>query len=143
MRVYKNDKLKQLDIEFTAPRDGDAGYDLYSIGEYTLEPMERVLVETGLHLEIPNGYVGLVKDRSSVASVGLHTMAGVIDASYRGEVKILIINLSSEDYTISAGQKIAQLLVIPVYTQAVEVVDTLEDLTDTERGEGGFGSTGE
>ncbi len=143
MRVYKNEKLQALDIEFTAPRDGDAGYDLYSIGEYILKPMERVLVETGLHLEIPAGYVGLVKDRSSVASAGLHTMAGVIDASYRGELKILIINLSGADYTISIGQKIAQLVVMPIYTQTVEVVETLEDLADSERGAGGFGSTGE
>lgn len=143
MRVYKNEKLRELDIPFTAPRDGDAGYDLYSIGEYTLKPMERVLVETGLHLEIPAGYVGLVKDRSSVASAGLHTMAGVIDASYRGELKILIINLSGAEYTISVGQKIAQMVVLPIYSQAVDVVETLEDLTDTERGAGGFGSTGE
>jgi len=143
MRVYKNEKLQALDIDFSAPRDGDAGYDLYSIGEYTLEPMGRVLVETGLHLEIPAGHVGLVKDRSSVASAGLHTMAGVIDASYRGEVKILIINLSDDEYTISVGQKIAQMVVVPVYTQAVDLVDTHEELTVTERGAGGFGSTGE
>ena len=76
MRVYKNEKLRQLEIEFSAPREGDAGYDLYSIEEYTLAPMERVLVVTGLYVEIPPNYVGLVKDRSSVASAGLHTMAG-------------------------------------------------------------------
>lgn len=142
MRVYKNEKAQALDIEFSAPRDGDAGYDLYSIGDYMLKPMERVLVETGLHLEIPAGHVGLVKDRSSVASAGLHTMAGVIDASYRGELKILIINLSGDDYTISVGQKIAQMVVLPIYAHAVEMVDTLEELTDSERGVGGFGSTG-
>lgn len=142
MRVYKNEKLQALNIDFTAPRDGDAGYDLYSIGFYTVVPQQRVLVETGLHIEIPKNYVGLVKDRSSVASVGLHTMAGVIDSSYRGEVKILLLNVGQEDYTIIAGQKIAQMVVVPVYVEAVEVLDSLEALSDTERGAGGFGSTG-
>ena len=143
MRVYKNEKLQALNIDFTAPRDGDAGYDLYSIGEYTVAPQQKVLVETGLHVEIPHNYVGLVKDRSSVASVGLQTMAGVIDSSYRGEVKILLLNVGQEDYMISVGQKIAQMVVIPVYVEAVEVLDSLEALSDTERGAGGFGSTGE
>lgn len=143
MRVYKNEKLQSLDIDFKAPRVGDAGYDLYSIGEYVVAPQERVLVETGLHLEIPLNYVGLVKDRSSVASAGLHTMAGVIDSSYRGELKILLLNVGQEDYTICVGQKIAQLVVVPIYTQAVEVVGSLDELTDTERGAGGFGSTGQ
>ena len=143
MRVYKNEKLQSLDIDFQAPRNGDAGYDLYSIGEYVVAPQERVLVETGLHLEIPLNYVGLVKDRSSVASAGLHTMAGVIDSSYRGELKILILNVGQEVYTIHVGQKIAQLVVVPIYTQAVETVGSLEELTDTERGAGGFGSTGQ
>ncbi len=142
MRVYKNEKLQALNIDFSAPRDGDAGYDLYSIGEYTIPPQGRVLVETGLHVEIPHNYVGLVKDRSSVASAGLHTMAGVIDSSYRGEVKILLLNVGQEAYTISVGQKIAQMVVIPVYVEAVDVLDSLEALTDTERGAGGFGSTG-
>lgn len=142
MRVYKNEKLQALGIDFVAPRLGDAGYDVYAVEEYVLMPMERALIETGLHLEIPLGYVGLVKDRSSVASAGLHTMAGVIDASYRGEVKVLMINLSDAPYTVSTGQKIAQLIVMPIYAQSVDVVDTLDDLTETARGAGGFGSTG-
>jgi dUTP pyrophosphatase len=104
--------------------------------------MERALIETGLHLEIPMGYVGLVKDRSSIASAGLHTMAGVIDASYRGEVKVLMVNLSDAPYTVSVGQKIAQLVVMPIYAQSVDIVETLDDLTETARGDGGFGSTG-
>ena len=107
-----------------------------------LAPQQRVLVETGLHIEIPLNYVGLVKDRSSVASAGLHTMAGVIDSSYRGELKILILNVGDSDYTISIGQKIAQLVIVPIYTETVELVDSLEMLTDTDRGVEGFGSTG-
>ena len=142
MRVYKNEKLQALNIDFKAPRTGDAGYDLYSVAEYVLAPQQRVLVETGLHIEIPLNYVGLVKDRSSVASAGLHTMAGVIDSSYRGELKILILNVGDSDYTISIGQKIAQLVIVPIYTETVELVDSLEMLTDTDRGVEGFGSTG-
>ena len=121
MRVFRNEKLRALDIEFSAPRPGDAGYDLFSTGNYVVEPQQRALVETGLHLEIPPGYVGLVKDRSSVASAGVHTLAGVIDSAYRGELKVLVVNLSERSYLISSGQKIAQLLVVPVYTEAVEV----------------------
>jgi dUTP pyrophosphatase len=143
MRVYRNDKLRALDIEFSAPRPGDAGYDLFAIEDYRVAPGQRVLAETGLHLELPDGHVGLVKDRSSVAAAGLHTLAGVIDSAYRGELKILLVNLSAEGFDIRAGQKIAQLLVVPVYGEAVEFVDSLEDLTSTVRGAGGFGSTGE
>lgn len=143
MRVYRNDKLRQLGIEFRAPRPGDAGYDLFSIENYRVEPGKRVMVETGLHFEIPGGYVGLVKDRSSVAAAGLHTLAGVIDSAYRGELKILMVNLADEDIQIRARQKIAQLLVVPVFSAPVEFVDSLEALSSTERGGGGFGSTGE
>ena len=143
MRVYRNEKLQALDIEFSAPRAGDAGYDLYAVADYRAAPGQRALVETGLHLEIPSGFVGVVKDRSSVASAGLHMIAGVIDSSYRGELKLLLVNLGEERYRIRIGQKIAQLLVVPTYVEAIEVVDSLEDLSATERGAGGFGSTGD
>ncbi|MDE2637508.1 MAG: dUTP diphosphatase [Chloroflexota bacterium] len=143
MRVYRNVKLRQLGIKFCAPRPGDAGYDLFSIENYLVGARKRVLVESGLHIEIPSGYVGLVKDRSSVAAAGLHTLAGVIDSAYRGELKILMVNLADEDIQIHAGQNIAQLLVVPVGNAPVEFVDSLEDLSKTERGSGGFGSTGE
>ena len=143
MRVYRNDKLRQLGIEFRAPQPGDAGYDLFSAEHYLVKPRTRVLVESGLHLEIPGGYVGLVKDRSSVAAAGLHTLAGVIDSAYRGELKILMVNLADEDIQIRAGQKIAQLLVVPIFSAPVEFVDSLETLSSTDRGAGGFGSTGD
>ena len=143
MRVFRNEKLEALEIEISAPRPGDAGYDLYAVDDYRVAPGQRALVETGLHLEIPSGFVGVVKDRSSVASVGLHTLAGVIDSSYRGELKVLLVNLGEEYYRIRIGQKIAQLLVVPAYVDAIEIVDSLEDLSATERGVGGFGSTGE
>ena len=143
MRVYRNKKLRALGIEFAAPRAGDAGYDLFAVDGYAIGPGQRALLETGLHLEIPAGFVGLVKDRSSVAAAGLHTLAGVIDSAYRGELKILLVNLTDDAVHISAGQKIAQLLILPVSSPSVEYVDSLDDLSSTERGAGGFGSTGE
>ncbi len=143
MRVYRNDKLRALNIDFAAPRAGDAGYDVFSVGDYTLAPGQRQLIETGLHLEIPPGYVALVKDRSSIAAAGLHSLAGVIDSSYRGEVKILLVNLGTAAYSIRPSQKIAQLLILPVYTEKVELVESLEHLSASQRGTGGFGSTGE
>ena len=143
MRVYRNKKLRALGIEFAAPRAGDAGYDLFVVEGCRIEPGQRALLETGLHLEIPAGFVGLVKDRSSMAAAGLHTLAGVIDSAYRGELKILLVNLTDDTVHISAGQKIAQLLILPVTSPAVEYVDSLDDLSSTERGAGGFGSTGE
>ena len=77
-----------------------------------------------------------------MAAAGLHTLAGVIDSSYRGELKILLVNLGGKPYAIRAGQKIAQLLIVPVLTEAIEFVDSLEDLSASERGADGFGSTG-
>ncbi len=143
MRVYQSEKLRKLNIDFAPPREGDAGYDLFALADYRVEPGQRALVNTGLYLEIPPDFVGLVKDRSSMAAAGIHTLAGVIDSSYRGELKILLVNLGSNAYRISPGQKIAQLLVVPVHTESIELVDSLEDLSASARGAGGFGSTGE
>ncbi len=134
---------RALNIEFAAPRPGDAGYDLYAVAAYTLEPGQRAAVSTGLHLEIPTGFVGLVKDRSSVAAAGVHTLAGVIDSAYRGELLVLLANVGDAAYEIRPRQKIAQLVVVPVYTEPLEFVDAWADLSTTERGAGGFGSTGE
>ncbi len=143
MRVYRSARMRALNIDFAPPRPGDAGYDLFAIDDYQAAPGQRLLVATGLHLEIPPGHVGLVKDRSSVAAAGLHCLAGVIDSAYRGELKILLVNLGSESYVIQAGAKIAQLLVLPVYTAPVQYAAALSELSTTERGAGGFGSTGD
>lgn len=143
MRVFKNERFRELDVEFTAPRDGDAGYDLYALDEHVVLSGDRVLIDTGIHLEIPDGYVGLVKDRSSMAVKGLHTMGGVIDSAYRGEIKVVLHNTLAGPYTVERGQKIAQLVIVPCFTETLQPVDTLEALTATDRGAGGFGSTGE
>ncbi len=118
----------------------DAGMDLYSAETTTILPHERKLISTGIALAIPSGLVGLVWDKSGIATNhGLKTMAGVIDAGYRGEVKILVHNLSTKPYTVEAGSKIAQLLIQPVEQR--EIIE-VEELDDTSRGEKGFGSTG-
>jgi len=137
-------KVKRLHADALLPaykHPGDAGMDLSALEAVTLEPGEIVAVPTGLAFAIPNGYVGLVHPRSGLAARGL-TVAnapGTIDAGYRGEVKVLLINLGSEPFAISKGDRIAQLVV-----QAVAFLPLVEsaNLDDTVRGSGGFGSTG-
>jgi len=140
-------------VDFVAPRDGDAGYDLYCADQgHFLAVGDQAPVLTGVHLEIPRGWVGLVKDRSSMAKMGLYTAgvfdgtrytsAGVIDSSYRGEIGVLFRNGATLDKVITTGQKVAQIIFVPVLT-AKTVRKELSELSNTERGEGGFGSTGE
>ncbi|MDH5744756.1 MAG: dUTP diphosphatase, partial [Candidatus Aminicenantes bacterium] len=118
---------------------GDAGLDLFSADDVVLEKGQVLDVPTGIKVAIPEGYVGLVWDKSGLSLRGVHRLAGVIDSGYRGEVKVVLVNLSDEPFVISKGMKIAQLLIQPVTT--VKVVE-VEDLGGTPRGEGGFGSTG-
>jgi dUTP pyrophosphatase len=118
---------------------GDAGLDLFSAVDEVLGAGELKAVPTGIQLAIPDGYVGLIWDKSGISLHGVHRLAGVVDAGYRGEVKVVMINLGREPYAIKKGMKIAQLLIQPVV--AVEVSEAA-DLDDTSRGEGGFGSTG-
>ena len=143
MRVYMNKRLRSRGAEFSPPRQGDAGYDLVAIEDHTLAPLERAAIKTGLHVEIPAGCVGIVKDRSSLALRGLHCLAGVIDSAYRGEIHVILVNLGAETCHINAGQRIAQLLILGVVTPAIETVPSLDSLSSTARGSGGFGSTGE
>lgn len=135
-----------MKISFTgkAPQratDGAAGYDLCSRAESLLQPNETTRVDTDLSLSIPRGYCGLVVSRSGLASRGVvvANSPGVIDSDYRGVVGVLLRNLSPVPKLLNAGDRIAQLLIIPV--QEVEWEST-EQLDDTARGAGGFGSTG-
>jgi len=125
----------------TYKHDGDAGMDLSSVATLTLEPGEILAVPTGIAVAIPNGYVGLVHPRSGLAARGL-TVAnapGTIDAGYRGEVKVLLINLGREPFAIAKGDRIAQL----VLQQVAHMPPVWSaNLDDTQRGDGGFGSTG-
>ena len=134
-------EARQRGACFEAPRDGDAGFDIRAAEELMLEPGSQAAVSTGLRVAIPSGWVGIVKDRSSMASRRVYTHAGVIDSGYRGEVRILLSNHGSAPYHIQPGAKIAQMLLVPCITGCVEVA-LPEDLGSTERGEGGFGSTG-
>ena len=123
---------------------GAAGLDLASAadGVVVLRPGERAAVPTGLALEIPAGYEGQVRPRSGLArkaGVTVVNAPGTIDADYRGEIQVLLINLGSEDVTIQPGDRIAQLIVAPVVQVTLEEVDSL---AETVRGEGGFGHTG-
>ena len=136
-------KIKKLSEDATLPRyaqPGDAGMDFYSNEEITILPNERKLVSTGISMAIPEGYVGLIWDKSGISTKhGIKTMAGVIDSSYRGEVKILIHNLSNQTHKIEKNTKVAQMLIQPV--EQKEISEVIE-LDQTERGTGGFGSTG-
>ncbi len=136
-------KVKRLHPEAKLPvrkREGDAGLDLYSVEEVVLKPGQWVAVPTGIAVEIPEGHFGLIKDRSGLAlKHALHCLAGVVDENYRGEIKVVLINLGNEEVKLEKGTRIAQLLIVP-YTK-VEPVE-VEVLSDTERGEKGFGSSG-
>jgi len=118
---------------------GDAGLDLFSVVDREIGPGELFAVPTGIRIAVPAGHAGLVWDKSGVSLQGVHRLAGVIDSGYRGEVKVVLVNLGSAPFAVRKGMKIAQLLVQPV--AAVSVVES-GDLDDTKRGEGGFGSTG-
>ena len=136
-------KILKIDSEAIIPNyanEDDAGLDLYSAENFILKPGQRRAVETGVKMEIPEGYVGLVWDKSGLAlNNGIKTMAGVVDPGYRGEIKIVLINLSNQDFEIKKGQKIAQMLIQKVEHPKIEIV---EFLSESGRGEGGFGSTG-
>jgi dUTP pyrophosphatase len=135
-------KVKKIHPEAKLPvygHPGDAGFDLFSCVDLVLGPGEVKAVPTGLKMAIPRGFVGLIWDKSGISLKGVHKLAGVVDAGYRGEVQVVMINLGREAYAIKTGMKIAQMLVQPVQEVAIRETD---DLDDTSRGEGGFGSTG-
>src|SRR4051812_43778367 len=118
----------------------DAGLDLFGLEEVTLSPREGKVARTGIAIALPVGHVGLVADRSSLAKRGIKTAGGVIDAGYRGEIHIVLWNISNESITLKAGERIAQLLIFPIETPAVKEVAAFDH--ETARGTKGFGSSG-
>lgn len=135
-------KVKKMSPDAKLPlygHKGDAGMDLFSSSEYVLQKGEVYAVPTGIKVEIPMGYVGLIWDKSGVSLKSVHRLAGVVDAGYRGEIKVVMVNLGQDPFVIDKGMKIAQFLIQPIVE--AEVVE-VEDLEDSSRGEGGFGSTG-
>ncbi|MCL2697786.1 MAG: dUTP diphosphatase [Oscillospiraceae bacterium] len=142
-----NIKVKKLSEDVEVPfraTSGSAGADIYAYvkTDVLLKPGERVLIPTGLMLEIPENYGGFVFPRSSLASkhgISLSNCVGVIDSDYRGELKVAVINHSADNFVIKNGDRIAQLVILPVC--GAKFI-TEENLSETGRGQGGFGSTG-
>lgn len=135
-------KIKKMTPEAKLPayaHAGDAGMDLFSCVDMTLAPGETKPVPTGIQMAIPPGHAGLVWDKSGISLKGVHRLAGVVDAGYRGEVRVVMVNLGTEPFEIKSGMKIAQMLIQPVEAPTIVESDTLDD---TSRGAGGFGSTG-
>ena len=127
--------------------DGDSGFDLTAnCGEpITLKPLERFMVPTGLHFKIPEGYELQVRPRSGLAAKqGLTVLntPGTVDQGYRGEVKVILVNISNDTTTIQHGDRIAQAVLCPVLTKKTAKLQIITDLETTDRGSGGFGSTG-
>jgi dUTP pyrophosphatase len=136
-------KIKKLHPDAQVPkygRQGDAGLDLHSGEDIILQPGQKHNFFLGFQIAIPEGTVGLVWDRGGMAAKhGIKTMAGVLDHTYRGELVAVLINLSPNAYEIKKGDRIAQLLIQPILTAEVHEV---EELDETERGEGRFSSSG-
>ncbi|MBP6858967.1 MAG: dUTP diphosphatase, partial [Candidatus Pacebacteria bacterium] len=105
----------------------------------TVKSGMREFFNVGFALEFPEGYAAIVKDKSGLSRNGLHTIGGVFDAGFRGEYNVLLVNLGSEPYTVEAGHKVAQLVIVPVVRAELVEVD---DLAESSRGHGQFGSTG-
>jgi dUTP pyrophosphatase len=142
--------LDQLEIKLLHPaaqpparsRPGDAGYDLRCVEAFTLAAGERRVVPTGVAIALPDGVAGLVVPRSGLAARhGLSVVngPGLVDPNYRGELRVVLVNLGDEPFAAQAGDRIAQLLLVPFVAPALRVVD---ELPDSERGADGFGSSG-
>ncbi len=135
-------KIEKINNEAKLPikaHDNDAGFDLFAADYCSIPPYGQDLVGTGIKIAIPDGFVGLIWDKSSLASEGITTMGGVIDAGYRGEVKVVMKNLSEDDFNIIPGRKIAQIIIQEI--PQIEIAEEkIED--DSSRKEGAFGSSG-
>jgi dUTP pyrophosphatase len=138
--------IKKLNVNATVPTYGtefSAGADLYNLDTpVTIEPHATVLIHTGIAMEIPEGYCGLIFARSGLASkrgLAPANKVGVVDADYRGEIMVALHNHTNAPATVDAGERVAQIAIVPFLKCEFDVVD---ELSDTVRGAGGFGSTG-
>lgn len=135
--------VKRLDTRAKLPiraHPGDAGFDLHALESGVIGAGGRLVVSTGIAIAVPEGHVGLILDRSGLAAKhGITTLGGVIDSGYRGEWKVVMLNTSDVPYEVASGERIAQVIVVPI---ALPTVCETAELDDTIRGEGGFGSTG-
>ena len=138
--IIKIKKLHDLAKIPAFAHDGDAGLDLCTVEKVIVPAGGRATIPTGLAFEIPEGFVGLVWDKSGLAfKKGLTSLSGVLDSGYRGQLFLCILNTSKEDYVFEIGDKVAQLLIQPVERPQI---DEVEELSDSIRADGGFGSTG-
>ena len=139
----KKIQVKRLSSDAIIPtrnKEYDAGYDLYSIESGTLEPKQRKLFKTGISMSIPKGYYGRIADRSGNAyKLGTHTLAGVIDCPYRGDIGVILYNTSDTVATVNKGDRIAQIIIEKCCD--VEFIEVSE-LDSTDREDKGFGSSG-
>lgn len=135
-------KVKRLAPNATLPTKGDAadaGIDIFTNESHVLQPGETYAFGTGISVEFPEGYVALLWDRSGLGSKGIHRLAGVIDAGYRGEWKVVLTNLTREPFEISEGDKIIQCV---LQTFEPAEITEVEQVSETSRGAKGFGSSG-
>ena len=133
VRLTTDAKLPKYANEFAA------GADLYSDSDYTVYPNNRMLIGTGIAMEIPHNYCGVIWDRSGLAVKGITTLAGLIDSDYRGEICVLLYNILGSYFDIKKGDRIAQIVILPAPQFEFNEVDSL---TTTVRNAGRFGSTG-
>lgn len=139
MKKLKTMKMSEDAKLPTRAHADDAGADLYASADVSYKPGDIIVVPTQVAMGIESGYVGLVRDRSSVSKKGLKVTAGVVDAGYTGEVQVVLLNLSGKHGCIQKGEKFAQILILPVATP--EIVE-VTSLADSARGAKGFGSSG-
>lgn len=135
-------KIKKLKPETVLPtyaHPGDVGLDVRSLETVTIPPGGHHIFDLGFALEFPTGYAAIMADKGSISKAGLHVMGGVFDAGYRGEYNVHLVNLSSEPYTVEVGNKVAQII---MYVVAITTLTETDELSETSRGEGRFGSTG-
>ena len=136
-------KVKKLSKDAELPEyalESDVGFDLRANEEATLGSMEHRAIKTGISIEIPEGCVGLIRDRAGIITkMGVHTVAGTFDPAFRGEVSIILTNFGDEEVSIEKGMRIAQMIIIPV--ERVKITEA-DELSKTVRGKRSFGSTG-
>jgi dUTP pyrophosphatase len=138
-------KFNRTASEARPPRrsnPSDAGADLFSTESCMIHPLERKTIPTGIRLEIPDGYYGRIAPRSGLAAKnGIDVLAGVVDSGYRGEINVVLYNTDkSNTFFVEPGDRIAQIIIERHYN--MEFVEVVDELSDTSRGEGGFGSSG-
>jgi dUTP pyrophosphatase len=141
IKVLKVQRLSDKAILPTKAYPGDAGFDVYCYDDIYVTPYSNVKIPLGFAMEVPGGWVGMIAEKSGIALKNMiHTIGNVIDSSYRGEVHAIIMNTSHKTVQFKAGQKVAQLLIMPCYTG--KDYEVCEELSETGRGVMGFGSTG-